>query len=102
MRRKICIILLFLALFLSESAAIYAMCGSCGVGDSHESKAAAVNVNNTICPVSGDKVDMKNPTTIEYDGKVYNLCCPACIKEFKKSPEEYIGKIEKNNRIMGK
>lgn len=52
----------------------------------------AVNVGNKICPVTGDKVDGK--TTYEYQGKVYNFCCPACIPEFKKDPEKYIKKVE--------
>jgi len=52
----------------------------------------AVNAGNKICPVTGDKVDGK--TTYEYQGKIYNFCCPACIDEFKKDPGKYIKKVE--------
>jgi YHS domain-containing protein len=54
----------------------------------------AVKVNNEICPVTGDKVDMKNPVTVEYKGKIYNLCCPMCVDTFNKSPEQFAAKAE--------
>ncbi len=54
----------------------------------------AVNVGNKICPVTGEKVDEKTKTTYEYQGKIYNFCCPACIDEFKKDPDKYIKKVE--------
>ena len=60
--------------------------------------AAPVKVNNTICPVTGDKVDMRNPVTVEYNGKVYNLCCPACVAPFKGDPEKYIKKMAEENK----
>jgi YHS domain-containing protein len=55
----------------------------------------AINVGNKICPVSGEKIeeDME-PVTYEYEGKIYNFCCPMCIDEFKKDPEKYIQKVE--------
>jgi len=56
--------------------------------DQEESK--AVEVGNQICPVSGNKVgEMGEIVKYEYKGKIYNLCCPACIKDFKKDPEKY-------------
>jgi len=54
----------------------------------------AVNVGNKICPVTGDKIDEKTKTTYEYQGKIYNFCCPVCIDEFKKNPDKYIKKVE--------
>ncbi len=54
--------------------------------------AKAVNAGNKICPVTGEKIDGK--TTYEYQGKIYNFCCPACIDEFKKDPDKYIKKVE--------
>ncbi len=54
----------------------------------------AVNVGNKICPVSGDKIDEKTKVTYEYQGKIYNLCCPMCTDPFKKDPEKYIKKVE--------
>ena len=58
-----------------------------------------VKVNNTLCPVTGDPVDMKNPVTVEYEGKVYNLCCPMCIAPFKADPKKYIAKIEEQKKL---
>ena len=57
----------------------------------------AVEAGNKICPVSGDKVPAPGekgnmgdkPVKIEYKGKIYNLCCPMCVKDFKKNPKEY-------------
>ena len=65
--------------------------------DQHsEASAKAVAVGNKICPVSGDKVPppgkkgaMGEAGKYEYKGKIYNLCCKMCIKDFKKNPEKY-------------
>lgn len=49
-----------------------------------------VQVGNKICPVGGERVDgMGEVVTYEYNGKVYNLCCAMCAKDFKKDPEKY-------------
>ncbi|MCB9757452.1 MAG: TRASH domain-containing protein [Candidatus Omnitrophica bacterium] len=32
--------------------------------------------------------------TVEYKGKVYNLCCEMCKKDFLKDPEAAIKKLE--------
>ncbi|MCX5714899.1 MAG: YHS domain-containing protein [Candidatus Omnitrophica bacterium] len=55
---------------------------------------AAVNAGNKICPVSGDKINEDTKATYEYNGKAYNLCCAACVDEFKKDPEKYAKKVE--------
>ena len=49
------------------------------------------NVGNKICPVSGEKIDgaMGETGEYEYKGKIYNLCCKMCLKDFKKDPEKY-------------
>lgn len=56
----------------------------------------AIEVGNKICPVSGDKVpvpgeksSMGDAVKYEYNGKLYNLCCKMCIKDFRKNPEKY-------------
>lgn len=54
----------------------------------------AVNVENKICPVSGEKIEEKTKATYEYQGKIYNFCCPMCIDIFKKDPGKYIKKVE--------
>jgi YHS domain-containing protein len=52
---------------------------------------AAVNeVGNKICPVSGEKVgQMGDIIKIEHNGKMYNLCCAMCQKDFSKDPDKY-------------
>lgn len=60
----------------------------------------AVNVGNKICPVSGEKIEEKTKATYEYEGKVYNFCCAACIEEFKNNPQKYIKKVEQE--LQGK
>ena len=50
-----------------------------------------VDAGNTICPVSGDKV---NPNvTYIFDGKRYAFCCPMCVKKFKKDPKKYLAQM---------
>lgn len=55
-----------------------------------------VNVGNKICPVSGEEIggDMGEGVEVEYKGKIYNLCCAMCKKDFLKDPEKYIKKVE--------
>lgn len=61
-----------------------------------EETTKAVEVGNKICPVSGDKIlapgekgAMGETVKYEYNGKIYNLCCEMCVKDFKKDPEKY-------------
>ena len=74
-----------------------------------EEATKAVEIGNTICPVSGNRVDDGNMGEVvkyEYNGKIYNLCCKMCMKDFKKDPEKY-SKIaedevkEVNEKMMG-
>ena len=58
--------------------------------------AAIPEVGNQVCPVSGDpiakpgeKLAMGETIKYEYKGKIYNLCCLMCVKDFKKNPEKY-------------
>lgn len=57
-------------------------------------KSEVVDVGNKICPVTGEKIGEETKATYEYEGKIYNFCCPMCIGTFKKDPEKYIKKIE--------
>ena len=74
----------------------FAVCGTCADKGSASGKeaSAAVKVNNAVCPVTGQAVNMKDPVTIEYKGKIYNLCCPDCIKEFNSDPGKYSAKVK--------
>ena len=56
------------------------------------------NVGNKLCPVSGNPVDdgsMGEAVKYIYNGKIYNLCCQMCVKDFKKNPEKYSAVAEK-------
>jgi YHS domain-containing protein len=82
---------LVMVLVVSVSYPVFA------AGNRHEKAVVAaetakdlVQVENKICPVSGEKVDgMGEPLNYEYNGKVYKLCCAMCAKDFKKDPEKY-------------
>jgi YHS domain-containing protein len=52
----------------------------------------AVDLHNTICPVSGDKVDNSHLVEI-YGGKVYHLCCSDCHTDFEKDPAKYASAV---------
>jgi YHS domain-containing protein len=54
--------------------------------------ATPVNVGNKFCPVTGEKVSGND--TVEYQGKVYNLCCPMCKDTFSADPAKYMAKVE--------
>jgi len=64
--------------------------------------AEAINVGNKICPVSGEKIEEKTKTTYEYEGKIYNFCCTACIKDFKNDPQKYIKEVEQELQAESK
>jgi YHS domain-containing protein len=50
--------------------------------------AAAVDLHNTKCPVSGDDVG-DSKITETYNGKIYHFCCADCPATFKKDPAKY-------------
>ncbi len=54
----------------------------------------AVNVGNKICPVMDTPIDEQSKVTYEYQGKIYNFCCPGCLASFKADPQKYIAKVE--------
>lgn len=60
------------------------------------------DAGNKICPVMGGKINEKTKLTYEYKGKIYNFCCAMCIDEFKKAPEKYIEKVNKELEIQSK
>jgi len=91
--------LFLLALILSFSISIFVGFTQYNVYAQNE-RSVSVNVGNKICPVTGNEVDGK--TTYEYQGKIYNFCCPACIDEFKKDPEKYIKKVEEELKSQPK
>jgi YHS domain-containing protein len=60
------------------------------------------DVGNKICPVTGEKIDETTKAIYEYEGKIYNFCCPVCIDAFKKDPQTYIKKIEEELQARDK
>jgi len=62
------------------------------------------NVGNAICPVSGEFIsDVGDGTGVQiaHEGKVYNVCCTFCAKDFRKDPKKFI-KILESNLAEGK
>lgn len=90
MKKNIAIIVVVGIMCLVSAMAFVGMCQAAGAETKSAASAnAPVKVNNTVCPVTGEKVDMKNPVTVEYKGNIYNLCCPMCTATFNSNPEKY-------------
>ena len=100
MGKNVLVILVALAVVIGYGRTSFAMdmCGTCDAGDAKAEAAgnasAAQNVGNKFCPVTGEPVDGK--TTLTYNGKAYNFCCPMCIGTFKKDPVKYSAIAEKD------
>jgi YHS domain-containing protein len=65
-------------------------------GQEVEKGSKATDISNKVCPVGGETIKESEKATYEYNGKIYNFCCPGCIPEFKKNPEKYIAKMEQS------
>ena len=59
-------------------------------------------VGNKFWLISGEKIKAGKEHKIEYKGKVYNLCCSMCEKDFIKDPEAAIEKLEAMEKNGGK
>jgi YHS domain-containing protein len=60
-----------------------------------------VNIANKICPISGQPVEaMGAPVPVEYNGKMYNLCCKMCAKDFQADPEKFMKKAEEEMKAQ--
>ena len=53
-----------------------------------------VEVGNKICPVMNNSISPGSEVKVEYNGKIYNLCCLGCVAEFNSSPDKYVQAIE--------
>ena len=58
------------------------------------------DVRNTICPVSGDKVEDSKLIEV-YNGKAYHLCCPDCHTAFENHPEKFAAAVAANPAKYG-
>lgn len=52
-----------------------------------EGKEGVVELNNKLCPVSGDKVSGKD--AFVHEGVNYQICCPMCVGKFKNNLGKY-------------
>ncbi len=50
-------------------------------------------MSQTRCPVMGGKINKR--VYADHDGKRVYFCCPGCDRTFKKAPERYILKLER-------
>lgn len=57
-----------------------------------------VIVGNTICPVRGVAIQPGTLAQFEYNGKIYNFCCPMCIETFKEDPEKYLKNLAEKEK----
>lgn len=96
MLKKMFLTLIAAALVFGTNEASFAM--MCGSDSGHSAHAQAapqsyseksVNIENKICPISGERINEASKAIYEYEGKIYNFCCPMCIDEFKKDPTKY-------------
>lgn len=55
----------------------------------------SIKVGNRICPVSNEWIPEGEEIKYEYEGKIYNLCCKMCAKDFKKNPIKFSNIAEK-------
>jgi hypothetical protein len=53
------------------------------------------------CPVSGEKLggDMGEPVKFVYKDQEVKLCCKGCKKDFDKTPEKFMKKIRKADKV---
>jgi YHS domain-containing protein len=97
--------MVLIIVLVSGFAALALACQNCGCqlakaggpADEHAASQAAdaapVNAGNTICPIMGLAVSVDSPDKVEYNGKIYNLCCPGCKAAFLKDPQAALKKL---------
>src|SRR4051812_42938204 len=56
-----------------------------------ELDSSKIDVKNTKCIVMGEDISTK---TVEYQGKIYHICCEDCIETFNKTPEKFVKALE--------
>jgi YHS domain-containing protein len=61
---------------------------------------SAVDLHNTVCPVSGDDVGTSKLTET-YEGKIYHFCCDDCPAKFKKDPDKFAKLVAANPEKYG-
>lgn len=65
--------------------------------DKKETKAKAYPLET--CIVSDEKLDsMGEPYVFTHKGQEIKLCCKSCQKDFNKTPDKYLKKLEKADK----
>jgi YHS domain-containing protein len=79
---------LILGVILLSAGLVFAQQSS--VPESMQSSGQPVDAGNKFCPVTGRPIGVMGPgATVQYNGKIYHLCCGGCISTFNNSPEKY-------------
>jgi YHS domain-containing protein len=69
------------------------------LADSHsDTNAEKAQPNQKMCPVMGNAINKE--VFSDYNGKRIYFCCKGCIETFKKDPDQYISKSEKEGVIF--
>lgn len=61
---------------------------------------AKATTDQTVCPVSGKKIDMSK--YVDHEGKRIYVCCDGCVKKVKADPSGYINKLEEQGITLAK
>lgn len=61
-------------------------------GEAVMEQEVVVEVGNKVCPVTGNPVSGKD--FVEYKGKRYGICCPACKDKFLADADAMVAKVE--------
>lgn len=78
-------------------------CSDSKDGHSHDTgnkeEKSVKQVWNSVCPVTGEKIEAGAPT-VEHDGKLVALCCKGCVSKFKKDPVKYLKSLDKDGNSL--
>ncbi|MBF0122775.1 MAG: hypothetical protein HQL21_05135 [Candidatus Omnitrophica bacterium] len=95
--------------FALSMVTIFSFCGLVSAEDMAAQEASAVAVEqaspvvvgNKVCPVLGNEIpeDQLGQNTVEYNGKIYNLCCPMCKEKFLSDAEKY-SKVSQDSAVV--
>jgi hypothetical protein len=62
-----------------------------------QSEQRGAAAQNTVCPVTGDKVgSMGKPVYVDYQGKKVGLCCKMCLGEYRADPAKFAALAVRN------
>lgn len=62
--------------------------------------AAAGDMQQTSCPVSGEKIDKTTSPHVDWQGQRIYFCCNKCPAKFKADPEKYFAKMAAEGVVL--